>query len=141
MFQIKPIKTIRIFLTVIVLLLLGHVIGMTLKFGFDKPFAFGLVPLTDFDREGNLPTIVSSLMLLLCAVLLALIAYTVRNRKASGWIGWVGLSLLFLFVAIDESVSIHEQLIRPVREMFKLSGVLYFAWVIPYGIFALAVAA
>jgi hypothetical protein len=48
------------------------------------------------------------------------------------------LGIIFLFLAVDETISVHERLIVPIRTALDTSGVLYFAWVIPYGI-ALAI--
>ena len=39
-----------------------------------------------------------------------------------------------MFLAVDEAISIHEIIGGVVQKTFKTSGVLYFAWVIPYGI-------
>ena len=47
---------------------------------------------------------------------------------------WFGLSVIFLFLSIDEIASIHERLIKPTKEAFNTSGLLYYAWIIPYGI-------
>ena len=141
MFIIKPYRTILILAIVILALLIGHGVGMTLKFGLGEDFALGFVPLMDFDREGNLPTFYSSTVLMLCGILLGLIAVVLFQMNERGWLYWAGLSLLFLFVSVDESISIHEQLIRPLREAFDLSGIFYFAWVIPYMLILLILAA
>jgi hypothetical protein len=43
-------------------------------------------------------------------------------------------------VAIDEAVAIHEYFTEVFRNSLNLSGYLYYAWVIPYGIGVLALA-
>ncbi|MDV2991298.1 MAG: hypothetical protein N4J56_000952 [Chroococcidiopsis sp. SAG 2025] len=40
------------------------------------------------------------------------------------------LSVIFLFLAIDEFASLHEKLIEPIHSKLNTSG-FYFAWVIP----------
>jgi len=45
---------------------------------------------------------------------------------------------VFLFLSADEAAGIHERLIEPLRNSLNTSGVLSFAWVIPYGIFVIA---
>ena len=91
-----------------------------------------LVALFDFNIEMNIPTFFSSLLLMLCASLLFLIG---RRGKfeLKRYLGWYGLSFIFIFLSIDEMTSIHEQLITPFRTALNLSGLLFYSWVIPYG--------
>ena len=49
------------------------------------------------------------------------------------YIPWLGLAIIFLFLSIDETHSIHERFTGPVRESLNTSGLLFYAWVIPYG--------
>ena len=46
----------------------------------------------------------------------------------------VVLSIVFVFLAFDESISIHERLIIPLRQALDAGGIFYYAWIIPYGI-------
>ena len=64
-----------------------------------------------------------------------------RAREDRWWRHWVGLCLIFVALAIDEAASIHELTIEPMRDLFGASGILYWAWVIPGGIFVIMVAA
>jgi hypothetical protein len=52
---------------------------------------------------------------------------------------WRVLGCIFLFLGIDEATMLHERLIKPLRSALDTSGLLYFAWVIPYGVFMLVV--
>ena len=45
------------------------------------------------------------------------------------------------YASLDEALSFHEGLSIPVRDALDVSGVLYFAWVIPYGIAVLILGA
>ncbi|WP_291963528.1 hypothetical protein [Maribacter sp.] len=96
-----------------------------------------LVNLFNFDVEGNIPTLYSTLLLLFCALLLSFIAKKEQNdikmRRA-----WYGLSIIFLFLAIDEATTIHERLMMVTRNTLNTSGLLFYSWVIPYG-FALII--
>ena len=118
-------------------MLAANILGLISKFYFDHDYFFGLIPLFDFNIEKNIPTLYSSLILIFCSILLAFIASAHKKQKTS-YIPWVGLSLIFLFLSIDETASIHEQLSKPFRFGLNTSGLLYHAWVIPYG-FILAV--
>jgi hypothetical protein len=94
----------------------------------------GFIALFDLDKENNVPTFYSSLALLFSAILLWLIASIHRAKKSSSYLSWLGLSIIFGYLSIDEIASIHELLLNPVRNSLHTTGLLYFAWVIPYGI-------
>ncbi len=121
------------FLYLILLLLLANIIGIVSKFYFDQDHFSGLIHLFDFNIENNIPTLFSSLALIFCSVLLAFIAST-HKKQNSSYIPWAGLSLIFLFLSVDEIASIHERLGAQFRIAFNTSGLLYHAWVIPYGV-------
>lgn len=97
----------------------------------------GLVRFFDVDEENNLPTWYSSATLLFSSFLLALISVAEPQRKRS----WLGLSLIFLALSLDEVGSFHEIFIAPVRGLLGLSGVLHFAWVVPAAVLVAVVAA
>ena len=85
-----------------------------------------------------LPRKVLSMTLLIISVLLSaqllgmLFTYFLGHDYIYG--------LIPLFDFDDELFQVHEALILPLREKFSLSGVFYFAWVIPYGIAAVLIA-
>ncbi len=84
----------------------------------------------DLDAESNLPTWYSSIMLLVCSVLLGMIAS--RTRRLGGrFVGhWRALSGLFALLSLDEIARLHEHLGR-LHEAWHTRGLFYFAWVIP----------
>lgn len=126
---------------IIILILLSiNILGIVTKFYFDHDTVYGLIRLFDFDTERNIPTFFSSLVLI-CSSLLLFIITTLHRKNGSRYLPWLGLALIFLFLSIDEIASIHERLKLPVREMLNPSGLLYFAWVIPYGIATAIIAA
>ena len=47
---------------------------------------------------------------------------------------WLGLTILFLFLAIDEGAAIHEAVGSYFERYINAEGFLYFMWVVPYGI-------
>jgi hypothetical protein len=130
---LNPKKIINIFVYTAMLLFLGHIISQVLIFVAGDNFFHGFVPLFDFDKEKNLPTFFSSLALFIASVLLAIIAMA-RTRHARYFWHWLVMSALFLFLSFDELASIHEKLIDPVQESLQVSGIFYYAWIIPYGI-------
>ena len=79
-------------------------------------------------------------LLLFCSLLLVAIgnlknSLPIRYRKH-----WIALGLIFLFLAMDETLSFHERLSEPLRNQLNLTGVLYYAWIIPAGFFLLFLA-
>lgn len=135
---LRPRKWIVWLAAFAALLIAANLIGLAAKFGFDERWGYGFVPLFDLDGERNVPSLFSGLLILSCGVLLSLIALGGRGRRV-GRTYWLGLAAIFLFLAVDEVVSLHERLIEPLRAALHTSGVLYFAWLIPYGIAGLLV--
>lgn len=131
-FELDAGKTFSRLLCFIAVLLLLNFATILSRFYFGFDFALGLVPLFDFGAEKNIPTLYSSLALLVSSTLLFLIALSHRRNGAS-YRYWFGLAFIFLFLSIDETATLHERLIKPVRALLNTSGLLYFAWVIPYG--------
>ncbi|MGA1304638.1 MAG: hypothetical protein ACO3ZD_11410 [Cyanobium sp.] len=87
-----------------------------------------MVPLFDINREANIPTFFSSLLLTIAALLLWLISRAEAAKKAS----WALLSVGILLMAIDEIVQFHEDLTNPARWLLggNATGILYHTWVI-----------
>ncbi len=131
--EIKPEEALKKLLYLILALLLLNILGLISKFYFEHDHVYGLVPIFDFDTEKNIPTFYSAVALLFASFLLFFITI-VRKNNGLAYLGWSGLAVIFLFLSIDEITSLHERLIRPVRETLDTSGLLFSAWVIPYGL-------
>ncbi len=132
-FIYKP-KNVAICLgTIIIILFLAHTLGLISTFWLGNDHVFGLVPLFDLDQEHNIPTIYSSVSILLCTGLLSVIGIARKRKGERDYIYWIVLAVVFLFFSIDEIACIHEKLSVPIRNALNTSGFLYFAWVIPYG--------
>lgn len=93
---------------------------------------FGLVNLFNVDAEANIPTWFASVSLMACSGLLAAIAQIQSHESTTKASDWRTLAGIFLFLSIDELASLHELLIDPVRDTLGVTGIFYFAWVIPY---------
>jgi len=112
-----------------------------IKFRWQHDAVFGLAPLFDFNREGNLPAFYSACALLLAALLFLVIGGDAWKRGEPWRRYWVGLGVIFLFLAVDEAAELHGLLSLPMRRFANTSGPLLFAWVIPYSILTLVFAA
>ena len=139
--QLQPARLTALLGGFFLFLLTCQLGGLVSTYQFDHDFLFGLVPLFNFDEEFNVPTVFSVGLLLMAGVLLAVIAVDGWRAGGRDRFYWLGLSITFLFLSMDELMSIHETLTDPVRQMLGLRGVLYFSWVIPYGIVVLGLGA
>jgi len=131
--EIYPRKILILLLYLILFLLFANITGIISKFYFNHGQVYGLVPLFDFNTEANIPTFYSSLALISCSILLAFI-FLAHKRQGSSYKPWRGLSIIFLFLSIDEIATIHEWMNDPIQQLLNTSGLLYFAWIIPYGL-------
>lgn len=93
-----------------------------------------VVRLAWVDGEANIPAWYSASLLLLCSLLLAAIAVAQKSRRGGHVVHWLVLSLIFVFLSLDETAQLHELAIAPLRDMFGAKGVLYYGWIIPAGL-------
>jgi len=122
--------------TITILLLVAHLITIAMPYIFEG-FEHGLVRLLFslffLDGEGNVPAIFSTCLFLINAVIF-LIVWKAACLAGDSQKIWLFLSSVFVFLALDESISIHERLIDPLRQALGATGIFYYAWIIPYGI-------
>ncbi len=93
-------------------------------------FIYQTVLAFNVNREGNIPTWYSTLLLLICAVLLWVIAHVKRQTNGSDSRRWQVLGWIFLYLSLDEAAVIHEKLTTPLQESLQLTGFLHFGWVL-----------
>ena len=138
---ISPRKTLATLLIIIGLLVCASSVGVA---WFIASAPVQQIPVWinvfNLNLEGNVPTLFSSLQLMVAALLLSGIAHCHRQR-AQACVLWYFLAAIFIFLAIDEAASLHENLTVSVRTTLETSGYFYYAWVIPYGLAVLLLAA
>ena len=112
-------------------LLMAHTLTQVGIYGFgaDKHW----LDVVNMDRELNLPTLFSTLLLMMSAVLLQRLSTIEWNDNAADW---TLLSRIFVFLTLDEALQIHEILILPGLR-HQIHPALASTWVIPYGLIAL----
>ena len=122
-------KILKVFLGIIFLLTIMSIIGQVYKFtiGYERY----VVNMFDLDSEKNFPTWYASMSLSFCTIILMVIGYIKKYTDDQFYVNWIILSIIFLFLSLDENVQLHEQTIAPLRSLFNSSGIFYFAWVIP----------
>ena len=141
----EPKTVFKIFCLIIFCLVsintLAQVSKYTLAGGTLSRVPEKLTALFALNVEANIPTMYSSFALLLCCLLLAIIAKSKYREGNRYRFHWKYLSLIFLYLAIDEGVQIHELSVGTIRRLFNTSGFFAYAWVIPaiilFSLFAL----
>lgn len=125
------------------LLLVLHLISYFLYFRFPQLGTAGLlVQRFGLDRDGNVPTFFSALLLLMSALLLILISRFYKQQKEFRHSQqWLWLGLVFFFLSFDEATQIHEFTSSVIKSINHgpMTGVFRHAWIIPYLALTIAV--
>lgn len=125
-------------LAVWVVLGLGNLTSMVLRFGLHREYALGVSPFLDLSHEQALGTWVAAVLLLTCG-LLALGSGLLARRADRPWQrNWYVLAAVLVLISVDEVAAVHDHLTRPLREATGATGLLYFVWVVPVGLLGLA---
>jgi hypothetical protein len=131
-YDLSPRKVTKFLLSIIALLIFLNLVERVIVYWLNTHSSGQFISVYfNFDEEANLPTLYSFLALGFCSYLLWLIAMVRKKVKAKDARSWQGLAGIFLFLAIDESCSLHEILIPVLRGAMNTKGLLYFPWVIP----------
>lgn len=138
--SLNPSSIARALGAVAFFLVLASIAGQLMVYLTGHEQVYGLVQLFNVGTELNLPAFFSSFLLLFAALLLAVITVLEKKCSASHIVQWTVLSFGFLLMAVDESVSLHEMLVAPTRQLLGDNdlGAFYFAWVIPGSVLVLA---
>lgn len=130
-----PVQTILRFLVMISVLLC--LIGFGAHYCIyhiaeDPDSNFGsLMQRFDLGFEPSIPGYFSSVLMLISSVLLWVIFQINQNESKSQRVYWFSLSLIFLYLSVDEAVMIHEMADGALQRWLQTSGVFFLAWVIP----------
>jgi hypothetical protein len=122
--SISPARVLSVLLVAISVLSSASIAAHLYSNAFRQRSFFVLF---DLEAEGNLSTWFASTLLLAAAGLLYLITRTSPAALAGRW---KLLSIMFVYVAIDEAAQLHEFTILPLRAALHLSGFFYFSWVV-----------
>ena len=98
---------------------------------------YPLLSLLFVGQDASVPSWFSAVLLLACSLLLGVIAHARTTAAGAYLLHWWGLSAIFLYLSIDEAISIHEKLSPLGGEMLRVVGAGGFvqrAWVVPAAI-------
>lgn len=130
---IDPRNIIRALLILITFLVVCFTIGQIARHVFGYEWMKGFVPMFDLNTEANVPTWYSSSALLFAFMLLWFIADAKKRSGDSFARHWRALSLVVLYLSIDEAAQIHELASEPIRsylDMTQASGLLHHTWIL-----------
>ncbi len=126
-----PRLILRWLMTITLALAALSLAGQALKY-FSGYYRFLDFAITEFyqDSEMNLPTFYSSFVMALTALFLASVGLWAPDERR--WRGyWLGLAVVFLFLATDDICSFHEMLTPIVQDHIYAVGLLYWPWFLP----------
>jgi len=98
----------------------------------------------DVGHEANVPTFFAVLLFIIlsASALVCGIYDKFVHAVKKDWFPWIIVSCVLLFLSLDELAQVHEQLTFHTQYILRdVSGLFYFAWVIPYGILVVLFAA
>ena len=138
-FLIRPVVLLRGSVGVSIGLFLLNLAGIYLKkvLLLDSFAVNTLYFFFDASSEANIPTLFSTLVLFVATVCL-FITYSAVAKITGTRIYWAALTLIFLFLTVDEAATIHEQFNKYNSDLGQNISWLHYTWVIPYAIFAAA---
>jgi hypothetical protein len=137
--SISPGKLSGILFVVVVLLTLASSAGsMLTHLSIDDYYLAEMresfIRLFNLDGEANISAWYSSSALLLCSFLLGIIALAKKMNHGRYVFHWGFLSVVFLYLSVDEAAMLHEMTLKPLQSLLHLGGFLYYAWIIPAGV-------
>jgi len=113
-----------------------HIIGQAVQLSGILQSS-GVIDLFNLEKEFNLPTLWSSILLLIACTLLYATALLARKQNHEFIFHWRLLSFIFLMLALDETIGFHEKIGGNIGNLFQTSGIFYYSWLIPALIFVI----
>jgi len=137
-FAILVTRIVRVLFIIMTVLTCLSILGQFSTYFLGHGRLYGFVDEFYLDEEKNIPTYFSSIILLTSSFLLMVIYKITKQHAEAPEKNWLILSVVFLYLSIDEFSSIHEMLNLPLREFSGNNGLYYIAWIIPGALITLA---
>lgn len=123
----------------LLLALLGLAAQLSETYQGDYVYKTAFVRMFDLSGESSIPTWFSSVTMLFCSVILSMIALASKRSGERYTLHWGLLSAILLGMSVDEVAQFHESF-NKIGSLLGTEGFLYYGWVIPGGVFVVAVA-
>lgn len=128
-------KTTALLLKIMAGLLVAGLISNYVKYVLGYTSIMGLVPLFSLNGEFTFPSLFSTLILWASAALLWFIATREKKHATNASFYWKSLSVVFIYLGLDELLTIHENFAR--IEPFLSEYIHVFSkfmyWTVAYG--------
>jgi hypothetical protein len=135
--RIDPSRVFFWHCLIIIALILAHVAVSWVHLETGRDHMMGLSKRFQLFTEASLPAFFSAVMLLVAAVVAATLAHVEGGRTSRDGRAWAFITLLLMYMAVDEATALHEIATNLGQRQLGV-GMLYYAWVIPFGILAVA---
>jgi len=134
-FKITPKKILLVLISMIVFLFITHIISQNIigHYTFDpSSVKYQLLWKFNLDEERAFGTWYAQIVLFITAAALLFIGISKKIAKKEWAWWWIVLGFVFVYLSIDEAVSLHEMLVKPVQDYLGITtGPLFYAWIIP----------
>jgi len=127
--KINPAKVLSFFIIANLIFFVLHIITQYLF--YIQSIQIPGLRFFNLDDERSIASLFTVFEWSVIVVLFLVISIITKGKKSYYWWGFV---FLFSFLTLDEFASIHEPMAKYFRASLNTSGLLYFAWVIPYAI-------
>ena len=97
-------------------------------------FALGIIPLFNFDKESNFPTLFNGVLLAGTSFWAFSIARWLKDSSGAGHTPWFALGCVMAFLCIDELCHVHESIDWILMSRTETTGAIAWPWVIPYAV-------
>lgn len=119
-------------IVIMILIPLGLIAGLlSLQQGYqleNNRILYRFVELFNMNLEANVPAWYSAFLMIVSSGL-SLLIYKVKTFPEKKY--FLGMSVIFLMMSVDEISSIHEIMNNPVRNLLNVGSLFYWAWIVP----------
>ncbi len=130
--NIFPRQITKLLICVVLALTIIHCVFEFIKYGLGYSEISHIGSIFDFEYDSNLTTWYSSITLLACSLLLAIIAIAKKQDQDSYSFHWKMLAIIFAVMSLDEVAMLHERAgnLIDILSPVEYTGWLNYQWVL-----------
>lgn len=132
-FNFSTTRLIKILAYLNIAFILMHLILFYLHHNFElTDFLYEIVRRFNMDREASIPTWYAQMILATLSLAFAYVTFFKFKAQDKFKNHWLAISLIALYMSIDEGSELHELATNPTQDLLDISsGPFFFAWIIP----------